>query len=173
MVYRNTMDGRRGSQIGMPSCKDRVDFKIAKLPGDQNLPRKSLSADRPQMSFCLYPCPCGYWGDPTHNCTCSPAIVTRYQSCFARPPVHLLAQTGLHTTALESSRRARLGRCVSSALRWYERLQIAFLDNVPQAWNPNAAQPAMVDPVQNSLRIYATAFRHLCKGQIVLLWNFH
>jgi magnesium chelatase family protein len=31
------------------------------------------------------PCPCGYFGDETHNCTCSPSIITRYQKRLSGP----------------------------------------------------------------------------------------
>jgi magnesium chelatase family protein len=31
------------------------------------------------------PCPCGYFGDPTHTCTCSNAMVTRYQRRLSGP----------------------------------------------------------------------------------------
>jgi hypothetical protein len=31
------------------------------------------------ISYCVYPCPCGYYGDPTKECTCAPSMVTRYQ----------------------------------------------------------------------------------------------
>jgi predicted ATPase with chaperone activity len=27
----------------------------------------------------MNPCPCGYYGDPVQECTCSNAMVTRYQ----------------------------------------------------------------------------------------------
>ncbi len=38
-----------------------------------------------QLIAAMNPCPCGYWQDPTHNCTCSPAMVTRYQKRISGP----------------------------------------------------------------------------------------
>ena len=31
------------------------------------------------MSDCVYPCPCGNFGDPQRACGCAPAVVTKYQ----------------------------------------------------------------------------------------------
>ncbi len=31
------------------------------------------------------PCPCGYYGDPKHDCTCSNAMITRYQKRVSGP----------------------------------------------------------------------------------------
>jgi magnesium chelatase family protein len=41
----------------------------------------------------LNPCPCGYHGDPVKECTCSPAMVTRYQKRISGP---LLDRIDIH-----------------------------------------------------------------------------
>jgi magnesium chelatase family protein len=58
----------------------------------------------------LNPCPCGYWGDPTHECTCTPATVTRYQKRISGP---LLDRVDIHVdvprVAYEKLTDQRLG----------------------------------------------------------------
>ena len=45
------------------------------------------------MSFCLYPCPCGYYGDTERACTCAPSAVARYAKKVSGP---LLDRIDIH-----------------------------------------------------------------------------
>jgi len=37
------------------------------------------------MSDCVYPCLCGFYGDSFKPCTCVPAMVTKYQKQISGP----------------------------------------------------------------------------------------
>src|SRR5207237_6154862 len=46
-----------------------------------------------QLIAAMNPCPCGWFGDATHECTCTPATVTRYQKRISGP---LLDRIDIH-----------------------------------------------------------------------------
>jgi magnesium chelatase family protein len=65
----------------------------------------------------MNPCPCGYFGDSRHECTCSPATVTRYQKRISGP---LLDRIDIHvevpTVEFEKLSSDRVGEA-SEAVR--------------------------------------------------------
>ncbi|MDX2078046.1 MAG: YifB family Mg chelatase-like AAA ATPase [bacterium] len=63
------------------------------------------------------PCPCGYYGDPTHPCTCSPRKIADYQARLSGP---LMDRIDLHVDVLrvENDKLVNLARGeASSAIR--------------------------------------------------------
>ena len=58
------------------------------LPREVSISRASGTITFP-ANFMLIaaqnPCPCGYYGDPTHTCTCNNSMVTRYQKRISGP----------------------------------------------------------------------------------------
>ena len=45
------------------------------------------------VAICVYPCPCGYYGDTVKECTCSSSTVTKYQKRISGP---LLDRIDIH-----------------------------------------------------------------------------
>ena len=45
------------------------------------------------MGYCEYPCPCGWYGDSQHECTCSASSIARYQKRISGP---LLDRIDIH-----------------------------------------------------------------------------
>ena len=66
------------------------------LPREVSISRATGSVTYP-ANFMLIaaqnPCPCGYYGDPTRACTCSSAMITRYQKRVSGP---LMDRIDLH-----------------------------------------------------------------------------
>jgi magnesium chelatase family protein len=64
------------------------------------------------------PCPCGNFNDPVKACTCTPAMITRYQSRLSGP---LLDRIDIHVTVPRVDYDKLLGSApseTSEAIRW-------------------------------------------------------
>ncbi|MCL5958464.1 MAG: ATP-binding protein [Chloroflexi bacterium] len=49
-----------------------------------------------RLDYFMNPCPCGYYGDSVKECTCSEAMVSRYQKRISGP---LLDRLDIHVEA--------------------------------------------------------------------------
>jgi magnesium chelatase family protein len=78
--------GQNGLEVLRQPLEDRT-VTISRAQGSLTFP----------VNFMLVgaqnPCPCGYWGDPEHTCSCSPMLISRYQKRLSGP---LLDRIDIH-----------------------------------------------------------------------------
>jgi magnesium chelatase family protein len=78
--------GQRVLEVLRQPLEDRV-VTIARSTGTLSFPANFI------LVAALNPCPCGYYGDPVKECTCSPTVVSRYQKRISGP---LLDRIDIH-----------------------------------------------------------------------------
>ncbi|MGH2620749.1 MAG: YifB family Mg chelatase-like AAA ATPase [Anaerolineales bacterium] len=70
--------GTRVLEVLRQPMEDRV-VTISRARGSTSFPASFM------LVGAMNPCPCGYFGDPIKECTCNPAMVTRYQKRISGP----------------------------------------------------------------------------------------
>lgn len=70
--------GQRALETLRQPLEDKV-ITIARAQGSLTFPANF------QLIAAMNPCPCGWHGDPMRECTCAPAIVSRYQKRISGP----------------------------------------------------------------------------------------
>lgn len=82
----------------LPEFKKNV-LEMLRQPledGQVSISRAAMSLTYPasfMMVAAMNPCPCGYLGDPKHDCTCTPLMIQRYRTRLSGP---LLDRIDLH-----------------------------------------------------------------------------
>ncbi len=133
-----------------------------------------------QLVAAMNPCPCGWWGDATHECTCSPAMVTRYQKRISGPlldriDIHLevprVAYDKLTDQRLGESSEAVRGRVETARERQRARFAASDLRcnadmrpaDVRQHCQLDEAGNALIRAAMAQLGLSARAFHRVLK----------
>ena len=78
--------GQRTLEVLRQPLEDKV-VTISRAQGTLTFPANFM------LVAAMNPCPCGYYGDPVHACTCTPAAITRYRKRISGP---LLDRIDIH-----------------------------------------------------------------------------
>lgn len=78
--------GQHGLEVLRQPLEDKV-VTISRAQGSLTFPANFM------LVGAQNPCPCGYFGDPEHQCTCSPMLISRYQKRLSGP---LLDRIDIH-----------------------------------------------------------------------------
>jgi magnesium chelatase family protein len=100
--------------------------------GCVTIARAALSVSFPSrfmLAAAMNPCPCGFFGDPTRNCTCSPPLIQRYVAKISGP---LLDRIDIHIEVpavkykeLRGTAEAESSACVRERVLRARSLQVA------------------------------------------------
>ena len=92
------------------------------------------------MPDCVYPCPCGYYGDSLKPCTCAPAMVTKYQKRISGP---LLDRIDIHIEVPRVDYEKLSGNRVSEIIRSIRR-RVQAARNIQQTRFANSPSTDIV-----------------------------
>jgi len=130
---------------------------------------------------CEYPQPCGYYGDPVKECTCSPTVIRRYQQRLSGP---MLDRIDIHVDVprvdydkLTDDRRGEPSSAIRARVETArERQRERFRDEARLQCNadmgasdirrfcqPEAAGKQLLDTTLRKMQLSARAYHRILK----------
>lgn len=98
------------SHIALESLRQPMEDKmvtISRAQGSLTFPANFM------LVGAMNPCPCGYYGDPKHQCTCSPSAIARYQKRISGPLLDRM-DIFIHVPQVEYEKLANEGNAEGS-----------------------------------------------------------
>ncbi|MDI9638376.1 YifB family Mg chelatase-like AAA ATPase [Geitlerinema splendidum] len=121
--------GQRTLEVLRQPIEDKV-VTISRASGSLTLPANFL------LVLAMNPCPCGFYGDPVHPCTCTPTMISRYQSRLSGP---LLDRIDIHVDVprveydkLMGDQRAETSLTIRERVQAARARQTARFEHLPQ-----------------------------------------
>lgn len=135
-------DGRSLEAMRQPLEGERT-VSISRAQGSLTFPANFL------LLAAMNPCPCGYYGHPTKECTCAPAQIMRYQKKISGP---LLDRIDIHITVppveFEKLSGDRLGEPSATIQARVEKARAKQRERFEQAGAANLQANADMGPAE-------------------------
>ena len=137
--------GQHGLEVLRQPLEDRT-VTISRAQGSLTFPANFM------LVGAQNPCPCGYWGDPEHACSCSPMVISRYQKRLSGP---LLDRIDIHVEVprvpfqkLSDERRGEPSAAIRARVEAARARQSARFANVKDGQGAGLTTNADMGPTQ-------------------------
>jgi magnesium chelatase family protein len=137
--------GQHGLEVLRQPLEDKI-VTISRAQGSLTFPANFM------LVGAQNPCPCGYWGDPEHACSCSPMVISRYQKRLSGP---LLDRIDIHVEVprvpfqkLSDERRGEPSAAIRARVEAARALQTRRFANVKDGQGASLTTNADMGPTQ-------------------------
>ena len=137
--------GQHGLEVLRQPLEDKV-VTISRAQGSLTFPANFM------LVAAMNPCPCGYYGDAEHACTCSPMFISRYQKRLSGP---LLDRIDIHVEVprvpfqkLSDERRGEPSAAIRARVEAARARQSARFANVKDGQGAGLTTNADMGPTQ-------------------------
>lgn len=137
----------------LPEFKKNV-LEVMRQPmedGKVTISRAAFSLTYPanfMLAAAMNPCPCGYYSDPSRNCTCVPAVVQRYLAKISGP---LLDRIDIHIEVpaikfkeLSSERKGETSAIIRERVQRARTFQLQRFSNEKELFSNADMQPSEI-----------------------------
>ena len=137
--------GQHGLEVLRQPLEDRT-VTISRAQGSLTFPANFM------LVGAQNPCPCGYFGDPEHTCSCSPMVISRYQKRLSGP---LLDRIDIHVEVprvpfqkLSDERRGEPSAAIRARVEAARARQAARFATLKDSQGANLTTNADMGPTQ-------------------------